>query len=110
MGESKYMWKNVSSAMDFDDLLLKTKWIVDPFPGSVKKKPFSLYLVDEYQDTNHSQYLIVRALSDKFQNICVVGDDAKYLRFSRWISQHTTRRTIEVRRTKQQQHWQLLSR
>ena len=34
-------------------------------------------LVDEYQDTNHSQYLIVKALSDKFQNICVVGDDAQ---------------------------------
>jgi len=34
-------------------------------------------LVDEYQDTNHSQYLIVKALSDRFQNICVVGDDAQ---------------------------------
>ena len=33
--------------------------------------------MDEYQDTNHSQYLIVRALSDRYQNICVVGDDAQ---------------------------------
>ena len=38
---------------------------------------FKYILVDEYQDTNHSQYLIVKALSDKFQNICVVGDDAE---------------------------------
>ena len=38
---------------------------------------FKYILVDEYQDTNHSQYLIVKALSDKFQNICVVGDDSQ---------------------------------
>ncbi|MFY7936727.1 MAG: ATP-dependent helicase, partial [Flavobacterium sp.] len=38
---------------------------------------FRYILVDEYQDTNHSQYLIVKALSDRFQNICVVGDDAQ---------------------------------
>src|SRR5690606_35426617 len=38
---------------------------------------FKYILVDEYQDTNHSQYLIVKALSDRYQNICVVGDDAQ---------------------------------
>ena len=38
---------------------------------------FQYILVDEYQDTNHSQYLIVKALADRFQNICVVGDDAQ---------------------------------
>ena len=38
---------------------------------------FQYILVDEYQDTNHSQYLIVKALSDRYQNICVVGDDAQ---------------------------------
>ena len=68
-----------SGAMDFDDLLLKTNELLNVFPDVLAKyqNRFRYILVDEYQDTNHSQYLIVRALSDKFQNICVVGDDAQ---------------------------------
>ncbi len=68
-----------AGAMDFDDLLLRTNELFNRFPDVLAKYQdrFHYVLVDEYQDTNHSQYLIVRALSDKFQNICVVGDDAQ---------------------------------
>tara|TARA_A100001011_G_scaffold251572_1_gene259753 strand:+ start:18607 stop:20943 length:2337 start_codon:yes stop_codon:yes gene_type:complete len=68
-----------AGAMDFDDLLLKTNELLNMHPRVLAKYQdrFRYILVDEYQDTNHSQYLIVRALSDKFQNICVVGDDAQ---------------------------------
>ncbi|MGB2137209.1 MAG: ATP-dependent helicase, partial [Flavobacteriaceae bacterium] len=68
-----------AGAMDFDDLLLKTNELLNMHPQVLAKyqERFRYILVDEYQDTNHSQYLIVRALSDKFQNICVVGDDAQ---------------------------------
>jgi DNA helicase-2/ATP-dependent DNA helicase PcrA len=56
--------------MDFDDLLKQTE-LLTRFPEVLAKyqNRFRYILVDEYQDTNHSQYLIVRALSDKFQNI-----------------------------------------
>ncbi|MBN8643392.1 MAG: UvrD-helicase domain-containing protein [Flavobacteriales bacterium] len=68
-----------AGAMDFDDLLLKTNELLNRFPDVLAKYQdrFRYIMVDEYQDTNHSQYLIVRALSDRFQNICVVGDDAQ---------------------------------
>ena len=68
-----------AGAMDFDDLLLKTNELLNMHPQVLAKYQdrFRYILVDEYQDTNHSQYLIVSALSDKFQNICVVGDDAQ---------------------------------
>jgi DNA helicase-2/ATP-dependent DNA helicase PcrA len=68
-----------SGAMDFDDLLLKTNELLNRFPDVLAKYQdrFRYIMVDEYQDTNHSQYLIVRSLSDRFQNICVVGDDAQ---------------------------------
>ena len=68
-----------AGAMDFDDLLLKTNELLTRFPEVLAKYQdrFRYILVDEYQDTNHSQYLIIKALSDRFQNICVVGDDAQ---------------------------------
>jgi len=68
-----------AGAMDFDDLLLRTNELLNVFPEVLAKYQhrFRYILVDEYQDTNHSQYLIVRALADRFQNICVVGDDAQ---------------------------------
>lgn len=68
-----------AGAMDFDDLLLRTNELLTRFPNVLAQyqNKFKYILVDEYQDTNHSQYLIVRALSDRFQNICVVGDDAQ---------------------------------
>ncbi|MFI2742278.1 ATP-dependent helicase [Zhouia sp. PK063] len=68
-----------AGAMDFDDLLLKTNELLTRFPDVLYRYQdrFRYILVDEYQDTNHSQYLIVKALSDRFQNICVVGDDAQ---------------------------------
>ncbi len=68
-----------AGAMDFDDLLLRTNELLNRFPDVLMKYQdrFRYILVDEYQDTNHSQYLIVKALSDRYQNICVVGDDAQ---------------------------------
>ncbi len=68
-----------SSVMDFDDLLLKTNELLNKFPEVLSKyqDKFRYILVDEYQDTNYSQYLIIKALSDRYQNLCVVGDDSQ---------------------------------
>ncbi len=68
-----------SGVMDFDDLLLRTNELLARFPEVLAKyqNRFRYVMVDEYQDTNHSQYIIVRALADRFQNICVVGDDSQ---------------------------------
>lgn len=68
-----------ASAMDFDDLLFNTNVLLRDFPDLLNKyqDKFRYILVDEYQDTNFSQYVIVKQLAAKFQNICVVGDDAQ---------------------------------
>ncbi len=68
-----------SGAMDFDDLLLKTNELMFRHPDVLHKYQhrFNYILVDEYQDTNHSQYLIIKALASLTENICVVGDDAQ---------------------------------
>jgi DNA helicase-2/ATP-dependent DNA helicase PcrA len=68
-----------AGAMDFDDLLLKTNELFIKFPEALARyqERFKYILVDEYQDTNHSQYLIVKALASRFENLCVVGDDAQ---------------------------------
>jgi len=68
-----------ANAMDFDDLLLNTNILFRDFPDVLAKyqQRFSYVLVDEYQDTNFSQYLIVKKLAASHKNICVVGDDAQ---------------------------------
>jgi len=68
-----------SGAMDFDDLLFNTNVLLRDFPEALYKyqNKFKYILVDEYQDTNFSQYVIVKKLASLFENICVVGDDAQ---------------------------------
>jgi DNA helicase-2/ATP-dependent DNA helicase PcrA len=69
----------LAGAMDFDDLLMKTNVLFRNHPDILAKyqRIFNYILVDEYQDTNHSQYMIIKKLADLHKNICVVGDDAQ---------------------------------
>jgi DNA helicase II / ATP-dependent DNA helicase PcrA len=68
-----------SNAMDFDDLLMKPIELFQRHPQVMEKwqKRFKYIMVDEYQDTNHAQYVITRMLAGHHGNICVVGDDAQ---------------------------------
>ena len=68
-----------ASAMDFDDLLFNTYLILRDFPDALYKyqQRFKYILVDEYQDTNHVQYQIIKKLAANNENLCVVGDDAQ---------------------------------
>jgi len=69
----------LAGAMDFDDLLLKTNILFRDHKEILEKYQdrFDYLLVDEYQDTNFAQYLIVKNLAARHQNLCVVGDDAQ---------------------------------
>jgi DNA helicase II / ATP-dependent DNA helicase PcrA len=68
-----------AGAMDFDDLLLNTNILFRDHPEvlTAYQDRFRYILVDEYQDTNLSQYRIIKKLAEKHNNICVVGDDAQ---------------------------------
>jgi len=64
-------------ALDFDDILMLMVTILQKFPEVLEKYQnlFRYIMVDEYQDTNHAQYLFIKMLAQKWGNICVVGDD-----------------------------------
>lgn len=68
-----------AGAMDFDDLLFKTNVLLRDHPDILHKYQhrFMFILVDEYQDTNFSQYMIIKQLGAVHENVCVVGDDAQ---------------------------------
>ncbi len=66
-----------NNSLDFDDLIKKTIELFNEFPKVLKKYQtrFQYIMVDEYQDTNHIQYLLIQLLSDKYKHLFVVGDD-----------------------------------
>lgn len=66
-----------ANALDFGDLLLKTYELFSTYPDVLEKyqNRFQFIAVDEYQDTNHIQYLLVKMLASKHRNLCVVGDE-----------------------------------
>ena len=68
-----------SSVMDFDDILLNMNYLLKDNPEALQNisSRFSYIMVDEYQDTNRSQYLILKQLARFHRNICVVGDDSQ---------------------------------
>lgn len=68
-----------NGAMDFDDLLLKFYQLLVSFPESLSKyqRKFKYIMIDEYQDTNNSQYQIIKLLGAMHENVGVVGDDAQ---------------------------------
>ncbi len=68
-----------ANAMDFDDLLIRPIELFQKSPETLERYQtrWSYVHIDEYQDTNHAQYVLAKMLADKHRNICVVGDDAQ---------------------------------
>lgn len=66
-----------SDAMDFDDIIFNTVKLLEENEDvrDLYQTQFKYVMVDEYQDTNHAQYVLTSLLADKYKNICVVGDD-----------------------------------
>lgn len=65
-----------NNALDFDDLIMKTVELFRKFPDVLDRyqEKFRFISVDEYQDTNKAQYLLIKMLAEKYQNLCVIGD------------------------------------
>jgi len=70
----KFLHKN--NAVDFDDLIMHTVHIFQRFPEILEnyQEKWRYISIDEYQDTNHAQYTLTKLLSEKYRNICVIGD------------------------------------
>jgi len=66
-----------SNALDFDDIIGKTVELFKNFPDILDfyQEKFKYISVDEYQDTNHAQYILIKLLAEKYKNICVIGDE-----------------------------------
>lgn len=67
----------INNALDFDDLIYQTIFLFETNPDVLAEyqERFRYIMVDEYQDTNHTQFILVKQLAAKYRNLCVVGDD-----------------------------------
>jgi DNA helicase-2/ATP-dependent DNA helicase PcrA len=68
---------DIAQALDFGDLIMRTVLALQHYPAILEKYQlkYKYILVDEYQDTNHAQYVLIKLLSQKHENLCVCGDD-----------------------------------
>ena len=80
----------INNSLDFDDLLMLPIKIFREYPDVLKKyqERFKYILIDEYQDTNEAQYILVKMLSAKYKNICVVGDNDQSIYSFRGANYH----------------------